>query len=414
MGKVIKKSRKSTKSVRSSSIVWLLVPALLILGCILYLSKGEKANLPPVQVAQEQEEAPVEEPEDSVVAEPVTKAEIKKQKKTDLINSDVFLKTILHSALKLGVLEDLFHVKVRDEGIFIDIPLNKAKTDFNYANYYIQSQLIKNNGVLISGKESKYADYQTLIFQDNLTKKNYTIKLHYDTKHSYPQEKTKLAIIVDDFGSFSGDLLDEFCELDRNLTFAIMPNQKYSKVSMQKASQKGHELILHIPMEPIDYPKSNPGKDAVFVQYKPAKIQSIVLDGFKQLPLCVGANNHMGSLASTDEGVMGAVMEVLKQRGSYFVDSRTTPASVAYKVAQKFLIPSYQRDLYLDDPNISDKNFQEKITRLEELKLKRNSVIVITHCHNEEKLVYLKKFIKKAEQMGFELVPVSLLEKSKI
>ncbi len=69
-------------------------------------------------------------------------------------------------------------------------------------------------------------------------------------------------------------LLDDFCSLNSNVTFAILPDQRYSKLVMNKAAETGHETIIHIPMEPVSYPKDNPGANAIYVHLTEKEIQT--------------------------------------------------------------------------------------------------------------------------------------------
>lgn len=104
---------------------------------------------------------------------------------------------------------------------------------------------------------------------------------------------------------------------------------------MKLAKEQGTLTLIHIPMEPIGYPEVNPGKNPILVQYDERQIEKIMTRFIEQLPYCEGANNHMGSLATTDEEVMNAVMTILKKHNKFFLDSRTTNVSVAYSVASK-------------------------------------------------------------------------------
>jgi hypothetical protein len=212
---------------------------------------------------------------------------------------------------------------------------------------------------------------------------------------------------VDDFGSISGELLEGFLALDPAVCFAIFPDEPFSVLTMQKASAQGRETIIHVPMEPIGYPSVNPGKNAIFVQYDDATIDKLLSRFIKQLPDCEGINNHMGSLATTDEAIMRAVMTTLKKHGKFFLDSRTSNVSVAYSIAQKTHIRSFRNDLFLDSPNINQSTMDAKLSQIVEMSATRSNIIAITHCHNEDKLQYLKRIITRLKAAGYTLVPLS-------
>ncbi|MDD4310247.1 MAG: divergent polysaccharide deacetylase family protein, partial [Candidatus Cloacimonetes bacterium] len=144
-----------------------------------------------------------------------------------------------------------------------------------------------------------------------------------------------------------------------------------------------------------------------FVQYSADKIDNLLSRFIKQLPDCEGINNHMGSLATTDEDVMRAVMATLKKHDMFFLDSRTSNVSVGYSIAQKAHIRSFKNDIFLDSPNISQSTLDERLNQILEMSVSKNNIIAITHCHNKEKLDYLKRFIIKLKAAGFVLVPIS-------
>jgi hypothetical protein len=212
---------------------------------------------------------------------------------------------------------------------------------------------------------------------------------------------------VDDFGEIGGDLLSGFLNLPKEVTFAIFPEMKNSITTMERAHAQGRESIIHVPMEPLGYPQVNPGKNAILVQMKPAEITRLVSRFLDQMHLSIGINNHMGSLATTDPDVMGAVMNALRDKDKLFLDSRTSNVSVAYQVAQKAHIQAFRNDIFLDSPDVSSSTMESKIRQLETMSASDPHLIAITHCHSHEKLVYLVQFIERMRKAGFTLVPLS-------
>lgn len=115
----------------------------------------------------------------------------------------------------------------------------------------------------------------------------------------------------------------------------------------------------------------------------------------------------MGSLATTDSDVMQAVMNTLKKHNKAFLDSRTTNVSVGFQTAQKAHIRAFRNDIFLDSPNISQSTMDAKLNQIIQMSGSKNHIIAITHCHNKEKLDYLKTFISRLKKAGFTLVPLS-------
>ena len=334
-----------------------------------------------------------------------TKIDVKKLEKNKTV-----LDALDHARTLLGVPENLFKTRINEKIIDVSLAVNKAEMDLNYANMIITGQVELSGGEVRSGKELYSGSMQILEISDRENEQEFRVKLHYAKEGDYQEEKTKLAIVVDDFGYFGGKLLDDFCALDKNITFAILPGLTFSEQVMNKANSLGHETMIHIPMEPLDYPGNDPGENAIFVHFSKKEIQKKMENYIKELPLCAGANNHMGSLATADKDVMTAVLKVLEKHEMYFIDSHTTFSSIAYDTAQRMMVPSYDNDFFLDSPDTSDETLSNKIEKLQNLK--QNKILIITHCTSREKYKYLKKFLLKIKNMNYEIVPVSVFFKT--
>ncbi len=324
------------------------------------------------------------------------------------------LDAIVHAKLLLGINDDNSNNRLVNDDIYISYGINRTELDLNYANIIITNQVELAGGELSSGIEKNNGNKQVLEFMDQRNSQKYFVTLYYSKPEIKTQDKTQLAIVVDDFGIHNNKLLDDFCSLNSNVTFAILPDQKYSKLVMNKAAETGHETMIHIPMEPVSYPKDNPGANAIYVHLTEREIKRRMEHYIKQFPLCVGSNNHMGSFATTDESVMRSVLQVLKEHDLFFIDSRTSQSSIAYDVAKKMMIPTFENHLFLDTPSITENTLSTKLRQLKKLAKSRDKILVITHCATRERYEFLNEMIKELEKQNFELVPVSQLFKNKL
>ncbi len=187
----------------------------------------------------------------------------------------------------------------------------------------------------------------------------------------------KLAIIIDDFGS-SRNGVQEMMSTNAHLTFAIMPFCRYSEKDAEEAHEKGYEVIVHLPMEPNYGRKSWLGPKPILASMEISEVQRIVIDSFESIPHAVGANIHMGSKASGDKSIISAVLEVLKERDLYFVDSRTADHPVAKKIADKKGVICYDRDVFLDGQQ--SKGFvKQRLNEAGRIALKKGKAIAIGH-----------------------------------
>ena len=347
----------------------------------------------------------------------INKSTNKKNKQPEIatkitkISKNPVLDAIYLAAQKLNIPESAIKTKSKGDGTHLIFPINSLVMDLNFANMIITGQVRLAKGVITDAVENNSGSKQTMYVTDKSKKKKYVVELYYD-KDIYPPKKFELSIIIDDFGGYYSPLLDEFCRLDKSVTFSIIPELKESRRVMLKAHKTGHEVMLHLPMEPIGYPKNNPGDDAIFVDLSQSEIKSRVNKFLKMIYLADGVNNHMGSMATSDENTMNAVLDVLQKKDLFFIDSFTIATSVGYKLALKRNMMTGKRNLFLDDPAPSLKVLQKRVGQLKQMKARNvNKVIVITHCFDSKRLNQLKRFIIEAEKMGYSLVSASEIVK---
>lgn len=309
---------------------------------------------------------------------------------------------------KLGVPAGSVTQKPGETTTVVSIPIDRSRMDLTFANLIVKGEFESHGMKLSSGKAERNRQIITFSGKD----RDVEVRLYYATVASVKTGPEKyLAIVVDDFGSIGGELLEGFMELPTEVTFAIFSGMKNSIATMEQAHRQGRETLVHVPMEPIGYPRVNPGDNPILVQMSRSEVGKTLARHLDGMDYCIGINNHMGSLATSDPDIMGYVMDVLKDRDILFLDSRTTNVSVAYQTAQKAHLTTYRNDLFLDSPDISNATMKDKIARIQDLGNGGNSVIAITHCHSREKLEYLKTFIKRIKAEGFTLIPLSQIGK---
>ncbi|SDL95953.1 hypothetical protein SAMN05660860_01540 [Geoalkalibacter ferrihydriticus] len=216
----------------------------------------------------------------------------------------------------------------------------------------------------------------------------------------------RVAIIVDDLGQdlFSARTL---LDLDLALTFAVLPDLPQSMRVAQLAHQRGREVIVHIPMEPQDYPKKNPGVDALLDSLDDEEILRRLQSHLDQIPQAVGGNNHMGSRFTRNRAGMRVVMAEMARRDLFFVDSLTTNGSLVRPVAAEFDVPYAVRDIFLDNVQDVDKIRQE-LRRLIRYAKANGSAIAICHPYRET-LEALRLEQESFAREGVRVVPVSQL-----
>ena len=215
----------------------------------------------------------------------------------------------------------------------------------------------------------------------------------------------KIAIIIDDLG-YDASLASAFLKLDLSLTFSILPFTPNTKLIALKALNDGLETMLHLPMEPMNYPAINPGDGVLLVSMDREMILDTLNRDLNQVPFVAGVNNHMGSKFTKHEEKMIIVLTELKKKGLYYIDSRTTADTVAFDVAKKMALRTASRDVFLDN-HLSENALKIQMERLLSVARHKGSAIGIGHPHKRT-FDLLKHFQTILTDVA-EVVPASCL-----
>ena len=216
--------------------------------------------------------------------------------------------------------------------------------------------------------------------------------------------KAKIAIIIDDMG-YNLARGKAALELPGAITYAIIPSTPNATYFAQQARQLKKEVMLHAPMSTINHLPL--GENGLTENMTEMEFKAALNKALNSLPHAVGLNNHMGSLLTQKQQPMEWVMDALRERQLYFIDSRTTSQSIALQVAQAFDIPALKRDVFLDHkatPNFIDQQFN----RLIEIAHKQGYGVAIAHPHKET-ILYLQQHLPNLRQQGIALVSASEL-----
>jgi polysaccharide deacetylase 2 family uncharacterized protein YibQ len=220
-----------------------------------------------------------------------------------------------------------------------------------------------------------------------------------------PGKLPKVAFIIDDIG-YDTSLARSFLNLKIPVCLSILPYAPYSMKIAVETVNKGGELLLHLPMEPKNYPEMDPGKGALMVNMDRETIQGMVKEQIEKFPGLKGVNHHMGSLFSENYIKMKDVLDEVKKYDLYYVDSRTTDRTVAYKVAKELGVPAAEKKWFIDN-DLSEKALKYQMDRLLGVARYSGSAIGIGHPHPET-LKILKKYTENLNE-NYEVVPVSEL-----
>nr|WP_226793467.1 divergent polysaccharide deacetylase family protein [Bacillus sp. B1-b2] len=219
-------------------------------------------------------------------------------------------------------------------------------------------------------------------------------------------ERNELAIVIDDFGNNMKGT-EDMLNLPVPITVAIMPFLPTSKEDAIAAHKKGHEVIIHMPMEPKKGKKSWLGPGAITTDLSDKEIRDRVQNAIKSIPYAVGMNHHMGSKATEDERVMRIILEECQKNNLFYLDSKTTSKSVIKDIAEELQVPYLENDLFFDHIYTSQ-HISKQANRLAKSLDKKEESIAIGHVGVSGPAVVsvLKEYIP-VYQKEADIVPLS-------
>lgn len=217
----------------------------------------------------------------------------------------------------------------------------------------------------------------------------------------------KIAIVIDDVGvDLKGS--ERAIKLPAPVTLSFLPYAVRLREQTKDARDQGHELLLHMPMEPIGH--EDPGPGALLVDLPMRDLQQRFETALASFTGFDGVNNHMGSKFTADADGMNMVMDELQQRHLFFLDSRTSPQSLGKKIAEEKHLPTIGRDVFLDDVQFPEA-IRAQLEETERIARHKGYAVAIGHPHAATMDV-LPGWIEDAQNRGFELVPLKTLVKT--
>jgi polysaccharide deacetylase 2 family uncharacterized protein YibQ len=211
-----------------------------------------------------------------------------------------------------------------------------------------------------------------------------------------------IAIVIDDVG-IDRPRSKRAWELPGPMTMSFLPYARDLRDQAKAARAHGHELMLHLPMEPSG--RNDPGPNALLVSLSESDLKQRVTTALDSFDGYVGVNNHMGSRFTANRAGMEVALRQLKARGLLFLDSRTTPQSVGDQIAQELGVPSVARHVFLDDVD-SLAAVRAKLAETEAMARRQGFAVAIGHPH-EATIQALAEWLPTVAGKGFALAPLS-------
>lgn len=315
-------------------------------------------------------------------------------------------------------------VKIAQRQLAVGVP---ASTDLQAAGSWLQEKAAAAGLVSISGKDSKYKDWDAYKVEIGIAVKAGSGKKQFVTDTVYffhnsnlhgedkdvkkVQEKPesrkysgKLAVIVDDCG-YDMSSVRTLLNTGLPLNFAVLPYKPYSSDVLEMIKSDGRVAMLHLPMEPMDRSAMSEGSSTICTDMSKDKILELTRKAINSLPGVSGVNNHQGSKATADSATMTTVLQELRNQDLFFVDSRTSSKSVARDKAVAMGVPTARNDIFLD--NSSDvQAIRKQIYKAMDIAEKNGSAIAICHARPNTAKAW-SMYAEEIKNTGIELVPIT-------
>ena len=216
----------------------------------------------------------------------------------------------------------------------------------------------------------------------------------------------RIAIIIDDLG-YQLDAGRRVIDLPGPVVCAILPGTPRARQLAKGAHDNGKEVLLDLPLQAIEHSGLlEPG--GITLDMSRERFAAVFAEAIESVPYAAGVNSHRGSLLTRHPGHMLWLMEDIRaHEGLFFVDSYTTHASVALRIAAETGVGALKRDVFLDaDP--APEAIRRELERLKAIATQRGHAIAIAHPYTAT-LEILEYELPRLRAAGFELVPVSEL-----
>jgi polysaccharide deacetylase 2 family uncharacterized protein YibQ len=215
----------------------------------------------------------------------------------------------------------------------------------------------------------------------------------------------EIALVIDDLG-YNLEVGRRVLNLPGPVTLSLIPFTPNAHALSQLAQDAGQDILLHLPMEAI-HSTDHKLENVLQLGMSLDSFQSSLNSSLNALPNCIGVNNHTGSLLTQHRQPMEWLMGTIQDRGLFFLDSRTTPLSLANTIALEWGVPSIKRDVFLDHERGSqalDKAFKRAI----HIAKKRGYAVLIAHPHKGS-LKFLERSLPELAAQSIDLVPLRAL-----
>jgi hypothetical protein len=336
----------------------------------------------------------------------VKKVEAEKKEEEEDISQ-----ALLQNVSDSGIPEQSINQYTDEEGVYhllVDLPIKKySQLESSFNDTFRRRDFQVTNKEEQQTNEKKYYLWQVQDIKERKLSVLFSCEkegVRIARKAPPSPAANKVALIVDDMG-YSLGAINELCSIGRPLTIAIIPYSPLASEIATISKQHDLEVILHLPLEAINNEGGNHSRGMITTGMSEEEVIATIEKNLDQVPYIHGVNNHMGSKITANSQLMHTILERLKERDLFFIDSRTTSSSVAYNIAQSLNIPSAYRHVFLDG-ELNENYIKGQLIELFRQAQKNGFALGICHP-TQETLKVLKENFQLVDEFGLEPVLAS-------
>ncbi|WP_376957032.1 divergent polysaccharide deacetylase family protein [Azospirillum sp. A26] len=218
-------------------------------------------------------------------------------------------------------------------------------------------------------------------------------------------KRPRIAIVMSDLGLSGVTTGNALAKLPPGITLAFLPYAERLDDWVERARTKGHEVMLSVPMEPLNYPRDDPGPNALLTMLGPDRNMERLEWSLGKAVGYVGITSTTGSKFTANPAAMQPVIDALKARGLLLVDARANPKSVAGPLANLAGVPRALGDRVIDR-DLSRGAIDDQLRELEEI-AKTNGAAVGFASPYPTTIERLNLWMTALADRGIALAPVS-------
>lgn len=218
--------------------------------------------------------------------------------------------------------------------------------------------------------------------------------------------RPRVAVVLTGLGLSQAATDAAIQDLPGAVTLAYQPYATGLQNWIQLSRAAGHEVLLHLPMEPVDYPDSDPGPQALFTSLTPQQNLARLEWALSRVSGYVGVANHMGSRFTTNRSALQPVMEQIKERGLLYVDTRSSARSIAASLATELGVPRALNDRFLDVGSINRTIIDGHLAEAERIARETGLSVVVGQPYPLT-IERIRAWAVGLEERGISLAPIS-------